>query len=324
MALKNSEPLPFSSLQVLDQSRRNGACRFLAAAMYTRDYADRATRLAASCERFNVPYVLHEVPAVHSSISEKGNLDLALTKANFVRFLFTRHRTPILYVDVDCVFCDYPDLIDQLLESGATFAAYNWAADREHDAFVPVDVEIDGNVVRDRYYANSHRVDRYCVTQLVTSGCVQLYVDSPATRHLLGAWQETIMRFPGCADDHCLDFAFNNGGSLIPELRPFWLPKTYARYPWWIYVKPVIDHPDFPAESAGFKPIPEAPNARRFYEERAERTEGRFPETCVVDVRERRMYEYLDGRLMVLGSTDLQFWVQPGASPQLKLVVASA
>jgi len=132
------------------------------------------------------------------------------------------------------------------------------------------------------------------------------------------------MRFPGCADDHCLDFAFNNGGSRIPGLRPFWLPKAYARCPWWIYVKPVVDHPDFPADSAGFKLIPEAPDAMRFFEARAERTEGRFPETCVIDVRERRMYEYVDGRLISLGPTELQFWVQPGASPRLKLTVASA
>jgi len=112
MALENSAPLPFSSLQVVDESRRNGASRFLAAAMYTPDYADRATRLAASCERFNVPLVLHEVPAVHRSISEKGSLDSAFTKANFVRSLLARHCKPVLYVDADCVFCDYPDLID--------------------------------------------------------------------------------------------------------------------------------------------------------------------------------------------------------------------
>jgi len=75
--MRHEFPLPFESLR----SIRGGKQRsYVIGAMFTAAYAHKAERLAASCERFELPYVIHEVPAVHSSISHRGTDDLAYTK----------------------------------------------------------------------------------------------------------------------------------------------------------------------------------------------------------------------------------------------------
>jgi hypothetical protein len=55
-------------------------------------------------------------------------------------------------------------------------------------------------------------------------------------------------------DDHCLDVAFNYRSP--DRLRFEWLPKEYARYAFWIFSDPIIDHPELPAlASADFDTI---------------------------------------------------------------------
>jgi len=108
---------------------------------------------------------------------------------------------------------------------------------------------------------------------------------------LLNAWFQTIQEFPGAPDDHCLDRAFNIRRPMGRDWRWAWLDKAYARYLWWIYVRPVIDHPQFPekGDPAAAKIMGTADNSLRWNKERAElRTEGRlFPRDAIIDAEQR-------------------------------------
>jgi hypothetical protein len=300
-------PLPLSFTRTLDGSSRGSPGSFLVAAMFTPGYAERAEALRRSCERFGLPYLLCEVTAIHTSVSMRGTPDPAFAKPNFIRHLLERHRRPVLYLDADCVFRSPPVLVERLLADGTSFAIYNWLADPDNDAFYPVDVRLDGRVIRDRFFDYSHRIGYYSTEQLICSGCVQLYDTSPAAAALLARWQAVIARYPEAQDDHCLAFAFNNGGSKIGGLRCAWLPKEYARSAWWIFTPPVIDHPELPGVGiSGHKELPRSAELRNFYAERCEPTDARFAENSVIDVQEKLLYSLADGRLQLLGPLELE------------------
>jgi hypothetical protein len=302
-------PIPFTASRVIARESQPES-PFLVAAMATPDYAERASRLARSCRDVGVPFIIVEVPSVDRSISEKGSSDPTHTKSNFVHSLLDEHQRPILYVDVDCVFTSYPTLIRRIA-GNADFAIYNWFADEHTDGFDPVDVRMaSGEINHRRFYQFAQAVDHYAPEQLTCSGCVQFWGNTAAARQLLARWHETIRRFPGSADDPCLDFAFNNYGREI-GVSPVWLPKAYARYPWWIYVKPVVDHPERTSLGTGFKPIPEVNGQKRYYLERAEvRREVRlFPRDCIIDVEERMVLKPVGDKLVPISPTDQNFWI---------------
>ena len=308
--MNDAFPLPLLATRTTENTGRGGS-RFLVASMYTASYAHRAERLRASCENLELPYVLQEVPTIHNSISASGSADLCYTKANLIHSLLSRYGRPILYVDADCVFRSYPALIDEFLAGGTDFAIFNWAADPDNEAFFPVDVRSGGKIFHGRFYAYSHRVGSYSQTQLLCSGCVQLYKRSPGVDALLERWQHTIQKFPGTADDSCMAFAFNNRGAQFPAIRSQWLPKEYVRRAFWIYVKPVIDHPDLDVPGRGLPSIPDGPEGKEFYRERVENIPERFSESCIIDIQERMICVAVDGKLTVVGPTDWEFWVDP-------------
>jgi hypothetical protein len=305
-------PLPFRPARTIEGTGRGGTGTFLVAAMFTRGYADFAGRLQASCEAFGLPYQLHEVASVHTSISAKGSPDAEFTKPNYIRNLLALHRKPILYVDADCEFRAYPALIDELLAAGTSFAVYNWLADPDNDTFYPVDVRVGGVVIQDRYFVHSHRVSAYAPDQLTCSGCTQLYDTSAAAAALLARWHETIVAHPQAPDDQCLGHAFNNGGSALPGLRRSWLPKAYARYCWWIFARPVIDHPQFPALGGNWKMIPDEGPVRPVYLEGCAHRPSRFPKGAVVDVQARLLYQHAGGKLTRIGALHDECWIAPG------------
>ena len=241
-------PFPFKSLRTMSGGKDGS---YVIGAMFTAAYSDKAERLAASCEKFGLPYVIHEVPTVHRSISGRGTDDLSYTKPNFIRHLLAAHKKPVLYLDADCEFVSQPELIDQLVRSGCDFAIYNGYADEHTDRFVPIELSLRANEppIRNRFYRFAGSADWYTNSQLVCSGLVQFYGNSVAARALLSRWHRTIATFPGCADDAALNFAFNNltrRSWLSWLLKVRWLPKSYARISWWIHAKPIINHPDIP------------------------------------------------------------------------------
>jgi hypothetical protein len=248
--------MPFSEQSsVLNASSSSAqdiaSAKFLVGIMTTPDYLDKGIRLVESCRAHSIPAVLYEVPSVHQSVSIGGSDDLSYTRASFIRFLLDRYGKSVLYIDADCVMVERPAHIFSLVEDGTDFGIYNWLADQHTEAYAPIDVRVQEGwstvVSTGRYYRFTHSVDQFDPTQLVCSGATQFWNNSQKARELLNAWQGIIERNPRSQDSHCLDFAYNRLGTLFPGLKSAWFDKSYARYPWWPYAKPVIDHPDFPA-----------------------------------------------------------------------------
>jgi len=305
-------PLAFKSLRTISGGSGQP---FIVGAMFTAAFADRALRLAASCQDFSLSYELHEVPTIHSSISPRGSSDPAFTKANFIHHLLKTHRKPVLYVDCDCEFLARPDLILELASSDCDFAIYNWLADDYTDLFRPVDVSLAGAApAGNRFYRYSGSVDWYSTTQLVCSGLAQFYRNTFAARALLARWHHTVMEFPGSADDQCLDFTYNNlkrRSWLYWLLKTRWLPKAYARIAFWIYAEPIINHRDFPVTDKAFVRIQDPRGRQRRYQSLLQKKKAvcPIPRDCIVDTEQGLLCRLVDGQVIPLGRTDQKFWL---------------
>jgi hypothetical protein len=309
MSSVRSFPLPFTSLGSLPSSTTGS---WVVGAMYTASYEEKARSLAASCERFGLPHAIHHVPAVHRSINSRGTPDPAFTKANFIHHLLSTHKKPVLYVDADCEFLSEPALLEGLVRSGTDIAVYNWLADEHTDAFAPVEIALPNQPPsKNRFYTFTHSVEHFAPNQLLCSGPVQYYGVTEGARLLLAEWFRTIIEFPGTADDECLDFAFNNLGARTAYLRPRWLPKAYARYAWWIYAKPVINHPDPPNTENNFVQISDPAGRQRFYPAKTEKRDAvrLFPRDCIIDTEQRMVCRMIGNRLVAISPTDQNFWL---------------
>lgn len=312
----NAFPIPFKSHRTIGGAKDGS---YVIGAMFTASYTEKAERLAASCDKFGLTYVLHEVPTVHRSISAQGTDDLAYTKPNFIRHMLATHKRPVLYLDADCEFVSEPALIDQLVSSGCDFAIYNWYADEYTDRFIPVELNLCAHEppIRNRFYRFAGSVDWYTNSQLGCSGLVQFYRNSNAARALLSKWHRTIATFPGCADDEALTFAFNNltrRSWLYWLLKVRWLPKSYARIPYWIYCKPVINHPDpyIPGQSSGsFSAIKDPKGRRAVYKSAMERRKPTllFPRDCIIDTEKHMVCKLVEGQLVPIGPSAQNFWL---------------
>ncbi len=284
-----------SARAVVEPGSALDSARYVVGAMMTPSHASFGARLSDSCRAHALPLALFEVPTVHHSISVKGGDDPRYTKSQFIRFLLDRFERPVLYLDVDCVVTQYPALIDELMSARVDFAIFNWLAEEHTEAYVRTEMTVpDGSasrVMRDRFYRFSHSIDSICDTQLLCSGAVQWWNRTAPAVTLLAQWQRVIERCPGSADDKCLDHAFNNYPSGAAHLRAAWLPKGYARYAWWIYERPFIDHPEFPASINGFVPLDELDGKRRIYTQSLKQHEVAyvFPKDCLIDTQTRTL-----------------------------------
>jgi hypothetical protein len=309
-------PLAFSYKRIYDQQLGTlKTAPFVVCAMLTDGFYDYADRLIRSCKLHNLQYVLYEVPTVHQSISPKGTADPSFTKANFIHFLLETHQKPVLYVDVDCLIVDYPNIFEEYIRNKYDFAIYNWLADEHTECYIPVDIEgTNGNetrVIRNRFYKFSHSIDYYSAEQLICSGAVQFYNNTNEARILLREWQNVIAQHPNTADDVCLDYTFNNFilGNL--PLKAGWLTKAYIRYAWWIYVRPIINHPDIPRAGGVFQPIPEVQGRKRFYPERAQpkNVDYYFPRDCLIDTKSMVLLKVQNGQLVRWRPLDRKLWL---------------
>jgi hypothetical protein len=290
---------------------------YVVGAMMTPSHARFGDRLAASCRAHGLPLALYEVPCIHRSISPRGSDDLRYTKPNFVRTLLERHQSPVLYVDVDCVFMGRPTRIDECLAARVDFAIFNWLAEEHTEAYVHADITLEDGLRAgtrlDKLYRFSHSIDWMCPTQLLASGAVQWYLDSAAAKELLALWQQVIERSPRSADDKCLDFAFNHYPASGTRLTAAWLDKAHARYAWWIYQRPVIDHPEFPSLGHGFEPLETLDGKARIdlAQLRGQRVSYVFPKECLLDVHSRLMYRLEAGAWHPVGAMATPLWLSP-------------
>jgi hypothetical protein len=292
--------------------------RFVIGAMFTPNYSKVAERLWTSCRAHSLPVALFEVPEVHQSISPRGGHDPAYTKANFIRFVLERYARPVFYLDADCVLAQRPTLIDDLLASHIDFAAFNWLAEEHTEAYLPARVLVKeggaSRVTLDRFYQFSFSVDWMSEALLICSGAVLWFNTTPGAELLLAQWQRVVERAPPrSADDQCLDFAFNHYPSEGPALRTRWWDKSYVRYGWWIYVRPVIDHPHLPLGVRAFEPLEWLDGAPRVDDRRLEqRTVSYiFPRDCLIDTETRQLVRPHEGQLLPVGTISHPLWLNP-------------
>ena len=306
---------PASFRAVSDPRPGMTAAPYVVGAMMTPSHARFGERLSASCRAHSLPLALFEVPLVHRSISPLGAEDLRYTKANFVQFLLERYQCPVLYMDVDCVVAQQPTCVDDLLAEQVDFAIFNWLAEEHTESYIRADIAVrDGlgeRATHDRFYRFSHSIDWMSQTQLLGSGAVQWYHNTDAARKLLEHWQGVIELSPCSADDKCLDLAFNNYPSHDPQLTAAWLDKSYARYAWWIYQRPVIDHPEFPYSGEGFTPLGELAGKPRIRLNELQRrtVDYVFPKDCLIDTHTRTLLRLEGGRWRPTGTVAVPLWL---------------
>jgi hypothetical protein len=267
--------------------------------MFTPSYLDMAQRLWASLQEFGLSHALFLVPTVHRSVSIKGEGDLSLSKPRFIRFLLERFAKPVLYLDCDTLIRREPKQIAALAHGACDFAIYNWLADIQNDAWRPE----PGTPFWKFYF----HVDLASDSQLMSSGAVQLWAPSEAAFTLLSDWEQALANHPASEDSQCLDFAYNHGDR--GGLKPHWLPKSYCRYPYWMYVQPVIDHPLFPALVSGqYQQL----GSERFDKAKIERVEKQepFPRDAIVDAAAGRLLKPApDGSYEPAGSLEHRLYL---------------
>ena len=292
----------------------SGAEPFVVAGMFTPSHGRLAKRLASSLRTQRLPHLIFEVPTVHRSISPRGTMDLTYAKPNFIWHVMGIAKRPVLYLDVDCVVQSPPKLIFSLANEGCDFSILNWLALEDNDAYRRWigKRELMPNGISQHVYMFSHRISWESKDQLICSGAAQFWNNSDSARRLLAAWFETIKSQELVADDQCLDFAFNNNiNGSRDNLNAGWLPKSYARYAWWIFDKPVIDHPEFPNSSADWKQIADPKGRERF---RASACNARanapvLPENQLLDARSGRLLEFHNYRYVDVGKLNQPVWV---------------
>lgn len=305
-------PVPEPNLQLRYGALPEGEEAYVIIGMFTASHCATVQRLLTSLDQFSLPYALYEVPSVHRSISPKGLPDLSYTKANFIWHVLQQARRPVLYLDVDTVIRKPPVYIEELVAAGRDFAILNWLALDSNDAFIPISVTTDASAgpTLNRFYRFSHSIDIYDPGQIICSGAAQLWGTTPAAADLLKAWHTTVATHPGVADDQCLDFAFNNRlGDWPKTLRPTWLPKSYARYAWWIFDEPVIDHPDFPYSGNDWLEIIDQPEARRFFPGKASpRSNPPISRDLIIDSESGQVFRVENQSLVWAGQLSSRIW----------------
>lgn len=275
-------------------------------------YLHLAERLIASCEKYSLSYAVYKVSNVHTSINLNGTLDPSYTKANFI--LFNMERFPIkniLYVDVDMIFMDYPQIILEIDNSETDFAIYNWLNDIHNEAYVPILQDKGGRTTFSEFYVYSHSIDYYSNEQLICSGGVQYYRNNPKAERLLRIWQEVIEKNPRVADDECLDFAFNNLSDEDEKISVKWLDKSYLRLPWWPHIKPVILHPAIPVAGGHRVSFPQNNERKRFYPEKCEKrtVPYYFPIDYLIDTKRQLLLKVDNSSVIDVKKIQQDFWI---------------
>jgi hypothetical protein len=273
-------------------------------------YEKLADRLALSCQDFELPYSIYHVPEIHNSMSLKGGNNLSFTKANFIYNCLDRFVTKtIIYLDIDLVIVDKPQLLINNSKDGVELSIYNWLADPHNEAYMPINGRLDPDDYRSSIYTYSHHIAYYSTDQLLCSGATQLWGNTSNARKLLNDWQRAIIENNMQADDPCLDIAYNN---LSIPMKISWLPKEYIRIPWWPHIKPVILHRDIPA-SGGKRPSEENGDRKRLYPDKLQIKTGEliFPKGYVIDIKKQQIKKIVNNTIVdtTAKPINVRFWI---------------
>lgn len=185
----------------------------LVVSFYTNNgtYPEQARRLAASCDKFGLKFLIKE-------ITDKGSWqNVCNYRPKFLLETLINTREALLWLDCDCEIMSPPTL---LYGPSCDFAAYNFSADPDED------------------------VRQWCPydpNKLLISGGVQYVTYSAPAIEMLYRLNELFVNNPETMEtDPIHDLCFNR--ERIP-MKTLWLPKSYNRLSdRWPDIIPVIDH----------------------------------------------------------------------------------
>jgi len=277
-------PIPFEHTVIHNNLSDYSDPKFIVCAMATTHqeiYSQQANRLFSSCQKYHIPCVIYSVPKVHQSTSLKGSNDPAYTKANFIYYILEKYPNAyIFYVDADVLFMAYPEITAYLIENNIDFAVYNWLSAEHNEKYIPIDPK-DPEYQHLYFYFGVCAY--YSTKQLICGGCCQIYRNSKQARNLLQNCFNMNCLYPDLPDDEILDYTYNNFILDKTDCTVFWLDASYCRCYWWIYVKPVVLHPDIHS-SVDRIHVTELNNLKRAYFDKCEqRTQTTHPPILPID-----------------------------------------
>ena len=273
---------------------------FIIISFFTESYIDKANRLIKSLNNFDLSYKIFKIPNIHFSKSIKGINDISFSQPNLILNCIDNFNSSVLYVDVDMVFKEKPKEIFYIEKNKIDFAVYNWFEDKDNDAFQPVKATINGKIYT--FYKRTHSIDYFndSVTQLYSSGGVSFHSKSKLSKKILNEWKKNISLYPKSPDDQTLDYTFNNIKDNLKNIKTYWLDKSYCRCKFWIFTKPVIDHPDNISNRQKFT-LKKIYELDRFDEKKMgiRRIKKDFA-FSIIDVKTKRLYVLKNNKLVFL------------------------
>jgi len=273
---------------------------FIIISFFTESYINKANRLIKSLNNFDLSYKIFKIPNIHFSKSIKGINDISFSQPNLILNCIDNFNSSVLYVDVDMVFKEKPKEIFYIEKNKIDFAVYNWFEDKDNDAFQPVKATINGKIYT--FYKRTHSIDYFndSVTQLYSSGGVSFHSKSKLSKKILNEWKKNISLYPKSPDDQTLDYTFNNIKDNLKNIKTYWLDKSYCRCKFWIFTKPVIDHPDNISNRQKFT-LKKIYELDRFDEKkmgiRRRKKDFAF---SIIDVKTKRLYVIKNNKLVFL------------------------
>tara|TARA_Y100000992_G_C21217553_1_gene468690 strand:- start:189 stop:1091 length:903 start_codon:yes stop_codon:yes gene_type:complete len=283
---------------------------FTIISFFTENYIKKADRLICSLNNFDLNYKIYKIPNIHFSKSIKGNDDVSYSQPSLILNSIEELNTSVLYVDVDMVFKEKPHKIFFFEKKKIDFAIYNWFEDKDNDAYQPVKATINGKVYK--FYKRTHSIDYFndTNTQLYSSGGVSFHSKSKVSKEILNKWMKNISLYPKSPDDQTLDFTFNNIIDDSKKIKAYWLDKSYCRCRFWIFTKPIIDHPDNISNRQKFT-LKNIYNLDRFDETKLGiRRKKKDLAFSIIDVKTKSLYTLKESKLVFLRNFKEEIYIE--------------
>ena len=279
---------------------------FIVVSFFTKNYKDKADKLINSLNKFNINYKVFEIPTIHYSKSNKGSDDINYCMPKLIMKTLSSFRLPILFIDCDMEIVQKPELFYRLDEKKIDFAIYNWLEDNDNDGYLPLKLNINSSEgkIEKTYFINKVNVKLLNHSekekQLFSSGAVAYFSNSDLSNKLLKDWYKNIEKYPQLPDDQILDYTFNFTFDKKNKLKIEWLSKNYCRVYWWIFTKPIINHPDNVShrEKDNFYKIT---GKKRFkIENTIKRETSKIPSDLLIDINEKKLLKIKNGKIFII------------------------
>ena len=279
---------------------------FIVVSFFTKSYKDKADKLINSLNKFNINYKVFEIPTIHYSKSNKGSDDINYCMPKLIMKALSSFRLPILFIDCDMEIVQKPELFYRLDEKKIDFAIYNWLEDNDNDGYLPLKLNINTSEgkIEKTYFINKVNVKLLNHSekekQLFSSGAVAYFSNSDLSNKLLKDWYKNIEKYPQLPDDQILDYTFNFTFDKKNKLKIEWLSKNYCRVYWWIFTKPIINHPDNVShrEKDNFYKI--TGKKRYKIENTIKRETSKIPSDLIIDINEKKLLKIKNGKIFII------------------------